>query len=87
MAQREFTLQVRVSSDDTTVFDTVKLLMIRQCQELFAHCLIAAGNSAQKPDIKLFSDDWIAGQEEIEHEASKIGDAPAMGGTDDDKIL
>ena len=88
MAQREFPLQIRVSSDDTTVFDTVKLLMIRQCQELFAHCLIVAGSSAQKPDIKLFSDDWIAGQEEIEHEASKIGDAPPVGGTDEgDKVL
>jgi hypothetical protein len=89
MAQREFTLQVRVSSDDTTVFDTVKMLMIRQCQELYAHCLIAAGNSAQKPDIKLFSDDWIAGQEEIDHEASKVGDYSGGAGSadPDDKVL
>lgn len=85
MAQREFTLQVRVSSDDTNVFDTVKLLLIKQCHELFAHCIVVAGNSSQKPDIRLFSDDWIAGQEEIDT-AAKASDA-AFSDDADDKVL
>jgi len=93
MAQKEFTMQVRVVADNPEVFDTVKKLMQKACQEVYALTLILAGSSQNKADIKLFSDDFIEGQQDIEHAAKDVGDLVASAdGTpvvadEEDKVL
>lgn len=87
MAQREFTMQVRVRADDETVFNAVEKMMCKQCRELLALLTVAAGSSAQKPDIRLISEDFIHGEKEIlEMTASFNSAASAVtsGVTDDD---
>lgn len=88
MAQKEFTLQCRVVHDDERVFVSVRDLMIRLCRELNANLLMLSGGGANKPDIKLFSDDFIAGEAEIDVKNTKLeGDAEAGDGTGEDKVL
>lgn len=89
MAQKEFTLQCRVVHDDERVFVSVKDLMIRLCRELNANLLMLSGGGSNKPDIKLFSDDFIAGESEIDAKHAKLeGDDPTTDdGTEEDKVL
>lgn len=65
MAQKEFTMQVRVITDNPAQFETIKKMLSKVAAEVYAAALIMAGSSAQKPDIKLFSEDFIDGKEEI----------------------
>ena len=64
--QRTFTMQVRYNTDNPAHFNTIKEIMKRSCQEVFATLLIVAGNNVTKPDIKLFSDDFVMGREELD---------------------
>jgi hypothetical protein len=64
--QRTFTMQVRYNTDNPEHFSTIKEIMKRSCQEVFATLMIVAGSNVTKPDIKLFSDDFVMGREELD---------------------
>ena len=90
MASKEFTMQVRVTTDDEAVFASVQKLLCKQCRELFAVLTVAAGSSSQKPDIRLLSDDFIMGEKEIMNTSAGIGMEPdtSEGNEDpDDRVL
>lgn len=72
MAQKEFTMQVRMVSDDKNVFASGKEIMKQACRDVHAQLTILGGSNDMKPDIKLFSDDFIEGKEELVQNAGDL---------------
>lgn len=79
MPQREFTMQVRYHADTDEAaresFKIVAHVMRRACQMINGKLLIIGGST--KPDIKLYSDDFIEGIAEIDAKLQE-GDADAL---------
>lgn len=65
MAQKEFQMSLRYSTTNEEQYETIKKAMCEAARNVYAVAVLVAGGESAKPDIKVFSDDFFEGKEEL----------------------